>query len=141
MKRTAILSLSCLIVSASWVWAADEYRTRTTNSRIQNIIRGQAGEYPISDYQPQEVQRSGEMVNQLTNPGFEYRRKFAGKQRRRKPYSGFGGPPVGEERVPYYGTGQMPQPHSLPVPKINRSDARHIRESSLMLQQLIREQN
>jgi hypothetical protein len=74
MRRTILVSL--LVVLSAPVFAQDELHLRKTNSLIQQVIRGERGEYPLSEYRPQEVQRSGEMVNQLTQDPFEYRRKF-----------------------------------------------------------------
>lgn len=64
MRRTILVSL--LVVLSAPVFAQDELHLRRTNSLIQQVIRGERGEYPLSEYRPQEVQRSGEMVNQLT---------------------------------------------------------------------------
>ncbi len=75
MRRTILVSL--LVVLSAPVFAQDELYLRRTNSLIQQVIRGERGEYPLSEYRPQEVQRSGEMVNQLTQDPFEYRRTFS----------------------------------------------------------------
>lgn len=138
MRRTLLVSL--LVVLAAPVFAQDELQLRRTSSLIQQVIRGERGEYPLSSYRPQDVQRSGEMVNQLTSDPYEYRRKFGGKSRRRKPYTGFSGPPIGEERIPYFGNSLAPSVNPQPVARINRETARRIRESNLMVQQLIQEQ-
>ena len=79
MRRTILVSL--LVVLSAPVFAQDELHLRRTNSLIQQVIRGERGEYPLSEYRPQEAQRSGEMVNQLTQDPFEYRRKFSKKFR------------------------------------------------------------
>ena len=138
MRRTILVSL--LVVLSAPVFAQDELHLRKTNSLIQQVIRGERGEYPLSEYRPQEVQRSGEMVNQLTQDPFEYRRKFNKKFRHRQRYIGFSGPIIGEERsAPYYGASLQKQVNPVPIARINRDTARRIRESNLMVQQLIRE--
>ena len=138
MRRTILVSL--LVALSAPVFAQEELHLRRTNFLVKQLIRGERGEYPLSEYRPQEVQRSGEMVNQLTQDPFEYRRTFSKKFRHRQRYIGFGGQIVGEKRsAPYFGTSLNKDVNASPMARINRDTARRIRESNLMVQQLIRE--